>query len=63
MSFFNWGEGEGEGGGRSVVSGYFWIYVVVTLCFTLLTIGPWYYFNVYRRTHHQRRVGEVICGV
>ena len=46
MSFFHWGEGEGDSKGP--VLGYFWIYIVVTLCFTFFTIGPWYYFNVYR---------------
>ena len=51
MTFFNWGGGEAEG----LVSGYFWIYVVVTVCFTLLTIGPWYYFNVYRQRRRLRR--------
>ncbi|KAF4634377.1 hypothetical protein G7Y89_g3742 [Cudoniella acicularis] len=36
MTFFNWSNSEG-----SVVSKHVWIYVVVTVFFTLLTIGSW----------------------
>lgn len=47
MTFFNWSGGDGE----AIVSGYFWIYVVVTVVFTLLTLGLWYYFNILRQSY------------
>jgi hypothetical protein len=45
MTFFNW---SGEDG-KARVSSYLWIYVVVTLCFTAITIGLWYFFVVFRQ--------------
>ncbi|KAI1145058.1 hypothetical protein F4825DRAFT_444849 [Nemania diffusa] len=45
MTFFDWS----NDGGKPAVSGYLWIYLVVTLFFTLITVGLWYYFNIYRR--------------
>ncbi|KAI0838814.1 hypothetical protein F5Y06DRAFT_266613 [Hypoxylon sp. FL0890] len=44
MQFFNWIPGN-DG---TVVSHYLWIYVLVTVVATLLTLGTWYYFVVWR---------------
>jgi len=46
MTFFNWSGSDGE----AEVSGYIWIYVLVTLCFTLVTVGTWYYFVIWRQS-------------
>ncbi|KAH7380991.1 hypothetical protein BKA64DRAFT_685465 [Cadophora sp. MPI-SDFR-AT-0126] len=46
MTFFNWSASDGEG----QVSAYIWIYVLVTLCFTLATVGTWYYFVIWRQS-------------
>ncbi|KAI0506868.1 hypothetical protein F5B22DRAFT_622347 [Xylaria bambusicola] len=45
MTFFDWSGNSGQ----PVVSKYIWIYVLFTLLVTLITIGLWYYFNIYRR--------------
>ncbi|KAI8651033.1 Protein kinase domain-containing protein [Fusarium keratoplasticum] len=48
MGLFDWGAaGHGE-----VVSGYFWIYVVLATSFTFVTLSTWWYIGVYR---HSRR--------
>ncbi|KAH6625485.1 hypothetical protein C7974DRAFT_202158 [Boeremia exigua] len=44
MTFFDW-----KGDGSERVSSYLWIYVVVTVVFTMITIGLWYYFVIYKR--------------
>lgn len=33
-----------------MVSSYLWIYVVVTLFFTAITLGCWYFFVIFRRS-------------
>ncbi|KAH8746302.1 hypothetical protein F5882DRAFT_422864 [Hyaloscypha sp. PMI_1271] len=57
MTFFNWGGSNGA----AVVSSQIWIYVLFTVCFTLLTVGTWYYFVIWRQSRptkpHSR--GEV----
>lgn len=47
MSFFTWFSDGGSSQAR--VSSYVWIYIIVTTVFTALTIGLWYYFNIWRR--------------
>ncbi|CAM1510686.1 Fc.00g010210.m01.CDS01 [Cosmosporella sp. VM-42] len=49
MTFFDWGDSD-KG---AVVSKYFWIYVVMAISFTLLTVGCWWYFGA--RRHSRRR--------
>ncbi|KAH7163590.1 hypothetical protein B0J13DRAFT_538875 [Dactylonectria estremocensis] len=44
MTFFDWNS---EGGGV-VVSGYVWVYALVAVILTLLTMGAWYYFAIFR---------------
>ncbi|KAF2823103.1 hypothetical protein CC86DRAFT_76131 [Ophiobolus disseminans] len=46
MTFFDWFDDEG----KTRVSSYLWIYVVVTIVFTAITIGLWYFFVIFRRT-------------
>ncbi|KAI1370661.1 hypothetical protein F4677DRAFT_437808 [Hypoxylon crocopeplum] len=50
MQFFNWFVDES---GSTIVSRYIWIYVLVTVVATLLTLGSWYYFVFWR--HRQRK--------
>lgn len=45
MDFFNWGGAHGE-----KVSSYLWVYVVITVFFTSITLGLWYYFVIYRQS-------------
>ncbi|KAF7547218.1 hypothetical protein G7Z17_g7895 [Cylindrodendrum hubeiense] len=45
MSFFDWNSGSSGG---VVVSKYVWIYVVIAVILTLLTVGVWYYLSVLR---------------
>ncbi|KAI1747212.1 hypothetical protein F4782DRAFT_522023 [Xylaria castorea] len=52
MTFFSWS----NDGGQPAISGYLWIYIVITTFFTLLTLGLWYYFNIYRRHVSGNRV-------
>lgn len=42
MTFFDWSSLNPE------VSYYVLVYVVITVAFTLLTIGMWWYFVIYR---------------
>jgi heme/copper-type cytochrome/quinol oxidase subunit 2 len=46
MTFFDWSGSDG----KTQVSSYLWVYIVVTVVFTALTIGLWYYFVIHRRT-------------
>ncbi|KAH7091633.1 hypothetical protein FB567DRAFT_278455 [Paraphoma chrysanthemicola] len=46
MTFFDWFDDSG----KTRVSSYLWIYVVVTVFFTGITIGLWYFFVMSRRT-------------
>jgi uncharacterized membrane protein YwaF len=39
MSFFTWEPKEGEG----VVSPWFWVYVVIAVGLTLITVGLWFF--------------------
>jgi len=43
MTFFNWSSGKG-----SPVETTIWIYVLITVCFTALTIGLWWYIVIFR---------------
>jgi hypothetical protein len=45
MTFFDWFDDDG----KTRVSSYIWIYVVVTVVFTAITIGLWYFFVLCRR--------------
>jgi hypothetical protein len=45
MTFFDWFDEDG----KTRVSSYVWIYVVVTAVFTAITIGLWYFFVLFRR--------------
>jgi heme/copper-type cytochrome/quinol oxidase subunit 2 len=45
MTFFDWYDEDG----KTRVSSYIWIYVVVTAVFTAITIGLWYFFVLFRR--------------
>ncbi|KAH5581941.1 hypothetical protein HBI24_120700 [Parastagonospora nodorum] len=45
MTFFDWSGDSGQGR----VSSYVWVYVVVTIFFTAVTVGLWYFFVIYRR--------------
>ncbi|KAH8652264.1 hypothetical protein BX600DRAFT_472188 [Xylariales sp. PMI_506] len=51
MSFFSWNE-------ETVVSSYFWIYVLVTTVTTAFTLGSWYYFVVWRKTPRKMSLDE-----
>ncbi|KAF2177163.1 hypothetical protein K469DRAFT_380510 [Zopfia rhizophila CBS 207.26] len=44
MTFFNWSNDPGT----SVVSSYLWIYVLMTVLCTALTLGLWYYIVILR---------------
>lgn len=44
MTFFDWSDSNEN----TVVSKYFWIYVVMTLLLTFGTLGIWWYFGVRR---------------
>jgi uncharacterized membrane protein SpoIIM required for sporulation len=44
MTFFNWSNDPGS----PTVSMYLWIYIVMTVLFTSLTVGLWYYIVVFR---------------
>ncbi|KAF7671701.1 hypothetical protein GT037_010223 [Alternaria burnsii] len=45
MTFFDWSGDDG----KTRVSNYLWVYIVVTIVFTALTIGSWYFFVIHRR--------------
>ncbi|KAI0127540.1 hypothetical protein BJ170DRAFT_683378 [Xylariales sp. AK1849] len=53
MTFFDW-----SGPSGATISGYFWIYVVFTVFFTLLTIGTWWFFVIYRPSRHHTKTLE-----
>ncbi|OTA57626.1 hypothetical protein K449DRAFT_355104 [Hypoxylon sp. EC38] len=53
MQLFNWFP---SGDNGIVVSHYLWIYVLITVVATLLTLGTWYYFVVWR--HRARKEAE-----
>ncbi|KAI1383039.1 uncharacterized protein F4822DRAFT_90772 [Hypoxylon trugodes] len=55
MQFFNWFP---DAVGDTVVSQYFWIFVLVTAMGTLLTVGTWYYIAVVARRAHRREEGS-----
>ncbi|TVY23264.1 hypothetical protein LHYA1_G007945 [Lachnellula hyalina] len=54
MTFFNWSNSDGS----AEVSGYIWIYILVTVCFTLLTVGTWYYFVIWRQSRPSKPKSE-----
>ncbi|EPE33279.1 hypothetical protein GLAREA_06291 [Glarea lozoyensis ATCC 20868] len=49
MTFFNWSATDGQ-----IVSSYFWIYIVVAVACTVLTVGVWWYFVTYRQSKHRQ---------
>jgi hypothetical protein len=51
MTFFDW-FGADNG---SQVSSSIWIYVVITLIFTIFTVGSWYYWAIWRNINRARR--------
>ena len=60
MTFFNWSPEQDE----KILSPWFWIYVVITVAFTLVTMCIWLIFN--RRISKSRRndleSGSIISG-
>ncbi|KAI2616117.1 hypothetical protein GGS26DRAFT_453179 [Hypomontagnella submonticulosa] len=54
MQFFNWI----PDGDATVVSHYFWIYVLVTVVATLATLGTWYYCVLWRHRTQKRTPDE-----
>jgi hypothetical protein len=56
MTFFNWS----DDGSTARVSKYLWIYVVVTVIFTAMTIGLWYFFVLFRRSS-PKKDDEELC--
>ncbi|KAF2748387.1 hypothetical protein M011DRAFT_466795 [Sporormia fimetaria CBS 119925] len=53
MTFFDW---FGEDG-KARVSQNLWIYIVITFCFTVLTVGSWYFFVFFKQRHRVLKVG------
>ncbi|KAI1456405.1 hypothetical protein F4805DRAFT_458829 [Annulohypoxylon moriforme] len=49
MQFFNWVPNKDD----TVVSQYFWIYILATVIATMLTLGTWYYCVVWRHRSHK----------
>lgn len=45
INFVDWNNDDGE----VKVSSYVWVYIVVTVFFTAITIGLWYFFVVHQR--------------
>ncbi|KAI3391293.1 hypothetical protein diail_7624 [Diaporthe ilicicola] len=45
MTFFDWSGPNG----KPEISSYVWVYVVIAVAFTVLTIGLWWYFVIYRQ--------------
>lgn len=39
MTFFTWDDG-------ATVSPYFWVYALLTIATTIITLGSWYYMSV-----------------
>ncbi|KAF2134965.1 hypothetical protein P153DRAFT_362675 [Dothidotthia symphoricarpi CBS 119687] len=56
MTFFDWFGDDGE----TQISSYVWVYVVVTVFFTTITIGLWYFFVIFRRTNRVVNDEEMI---
>ncbi|KAF8862500.1 hypothetical protein BDZ45DRAFT_723050 [Acephala macrosclerotiorum] len=54
MTFFNWTGSNGN----AEVSGYIWIYILVTVCFTLVTVGTWYYLSIWRHARLRKPKSE-----
>ncbi|CZR63864.1 uncharacterized protein PAC_13761 [Phialocephala subalpina] len=54
MTFFNWSGSNGN----AEVSGYIWIYILVTVCFTLATVGTWYYLSIWRHSRPSKPKSE-----
>jgi hypothetical protein len=62
MTFFNWNSSSSESDDHSVVSGSIWIYFLVTVVFTLVTLMLFWYFILSRqrnRRSHRRVVSNV----
>ncbi|KAF3059977.1 hypothetical protein GL218_05118 [Daldinia childiae] len=53
MQFFNWFPGDD---GNTVVSRYFWIYILFTIVLTLLTLGIWYYVSWREKQQKQHNI-------
>ncbi|KAJ9144602.1 hypothetical protein NKR23_g5865 [Pleurostoma richardsiae] len=50
MSFFNWFPSAKDNDTSAIVSGYVWIYFLLTGVFTIVTLFLWWYFLVCRRS-------------
>lgn len=59
MTFFNWTPGAGDS--EPLVSGYIWIYFLITGASTLLTLGLFWYFIPYRQRNGRGRVRADEC--
>jgi hypothetical protein len=57
MTFFDWSGDKG----KARVSSYLWIYVVVTVFFTAITIGLWYFFVMFRPSGAVKEDEESLC--
>lgn len=58
MTFFDWGGSDG----KTRISRYLWIYVTVTVFFTLITIGLWYFFVIFRKVGRRMKDEEMIVA-
>lgn len=52
MSFFTWFNDDGSS--TAQISSYFWVYIVFTVVSTILTVGLWYYYNIWRHSKAQK---------
>ena len=53
MTFFNWKDSD-----TSVISRFFWVYVLFTVSSTMLTVGSWWYFVIYRPKQRRKDQAE-----
>jgi Mg2+ and Co2+ transporter CorA len=56
MSFFDWSSGDG----KARISNYLWIYVVITVVCTMITVGLWYFLVVYRKKRGNVESGDSV---
>jgi len=57
MTFFNWNSE--AGGDHPTVSSSIWIYVLVTVVFTLITLLLFWYFILSRQRNNKNRQGDI----
>ncbi|KAK0643152.1 hypothetical protein B0T16DRAFT_415420 [Cercophora newfieldiana] len=58
MTFFNWNAGSGDDG-QPVVASSIWIYVLVTVVFTLVTLLLFWYFILSRQRNRKSRKQDI----